>query len=85
MIPETLKAFGFNSIKLKLASPEDIHDWSYGEVTRPETINYRTQKPERAGFLLKKFLVPAKIGSVIAVSTKKLGIRGLFAISAELK
>ncbi len=38
-------------IKLKLASPEDILSWSYGEVTKPETINYRTQKAEREGLL----------------------------------
>ena len=39
----------FESIKIGLASPERIREWSYGAVTRPETINYRTQKPERDG------------------------------------
>ena len=39
----------FSSIKIGLASPEQIREWSYGEVTKPETINYRTLKPERDG------------------------------------
>ena len=39
----------FNAIMLKLASPEKIKEWSYGEVTKPETINYRTQRSERGG------------------------------------
>ena len=39
----------FSSIKIGLASPEQIREWSYGEVTKPETINYRTQKPEIGG------------------------------------
>ena len=40
-----IKTTDFNAIKLKLASPEEILKWSHGEVVRPETINYRTQKP----------------------------------------
>ncbi len=36
----------FTSVRLAVASPDDIRDWSHGEVTKPETINYRTQKPE---------------------------------------
>lgn len=43
----------FESIKIGLASPEQIRSWSYGEVTKPETINYRTLKPERDGPLLR--------------------------------
>ena len=39
----------FESIKIGLASPEKIREWSYGEVKKPETINYRTLKPERDG------------------------------------
>ena len=48
---ETLKTPDFDAIRLKLASPETIRSWSYGEVTKPETINYRTQKPEMEGLL----------------------------------
>jgi DNA-directed RNA polymerase subunit beta' len=39
----------FDAVRLTVASPDDILKWSYGEVTKPETINYRTQKPERDG------------------------------------
>ena len=39
----------FKGVKIKLASPETILEWSHGEVTKPETINYRTQRPEKDG------------------------------------
>ena len=42
------------SIQVKLASPERIHEWSHGEVKKPETINYRSQKPERDGLCVTK-------------------------------
>ena len=48
----------FDSIKIGLASPEKIRDWSYGEVTKPETINYRTLKPERDGLFCEKIFGP---------------------------
>ena len=54
------KVSDFKSIRLKLASPEDVLDWSYGEVTKPETINYRTQKPERDGLFDEKIFGPEK-------------------------
>ena len=44
----------FSSIKIGLASPEQIREWSYGEVTKPETINYRTLKPERDGLFCER-------------------------------
>ena len=44
----------FDAVRLSIASPEDILDWSHGEVTKPETINYRTQKPERDGLFCEK-------------------------------
>ena len=50
----------FNSIKISLASPEKIRSWSYGEVTKPETINYRTFKPERDGLFCAKIFGPTK-------------------------
>ena len=43
------KSMKFDKIQIKLASPESILEWSHGEVTKPETINYRTLKPERDG------------------------------------
>ncbi len=50
----------FDAVRLAVASPEDIMDWSYGEVTKPETINYRTQKPERDGLFCERIFGPVK-------------------------
>lgn len=50
----------FDAVRLAVASPEDILGWSYGEVTKPETINYRTQKPERDGLFCEKIFGPVK-------------------------
>ena len=50
----------FSSIKIGLASPDQIREWSYGEVTKPETINYRTLKPERDGLFCEKIFGPMK-------------------------
>lgn len=50
----------FDAVRLAIASPEDIMEWSYGEVTKPETINYRTQKPERDGLFCERIFGPVK-------------------------
>lgn len=50
----------FDAIRLSVASPDDILKWSYGEVTKPETINYRTQKPERDGLFCERIFGPVK-------------------------
>ena len=50
----------FDAIRLSVASPDDIMKWSYGEVTKPETINYRTQKPERDGLFCERIFGPVK-------------------------
>lgn len=50
----------FDAVRLAVASPEDIVDWSHGEVTKPETINYRTQKPERDGLFCERIFGPVK-------------------------
>ena len=50
----------FSSIRIGLASPEKIREWSYGEVTKPETINYRTLKPEKDGLYCEKIFGPTK-------------------------
>ena len=50
----------FDAVRLAVASPEDILKWSYGEVLKPETINYRTQKPERDGLFCEKIFGPVK-------------------------
>src|ERR1700692_845477 len=50
----------FDAVRLAVASPDDILDWSYGEVTKPETTNYRTQKPERDGLFCERIFGPVK-------------------------
>ncbi|MDB5176098.1 MAG: rpoC [Candidatus Saccharibacteria bacterium] len=50
----------FDAVRLAVASPTDILEWSYGEVTKPETINYRTQKPERDGLFCERIFGPVK-------------------------
>src|SRR5215475_6061637 len=50
----------FDAVRLAVASAEDILNWSYGEVTKPETINYRTQKPERDGLFCERIFGPVK-------------------------
>ena len=50
----------FHSIQISIASPEKIREWSYGEVTKPETINYRSQKPEKDGLFCEKIFGPSK-------------------------
>jgi DNA-directed RNA polymerase subunit beta' len=50
----------FNAVRLAVASPTDILEWSHGEVTKPETINYRTQKPERDGLFCERIFGPVK-------------------------
>ena len=53
----------FSSIKIGLASPEMIREWSYGEVTKPETINYRTLRPEVGGLFCERIFGPTKDGA----------------------
>src|SRR5690606_20392003 len=55
-----LEVNDFNAIRLSLASPQQIRSWSYGEVTKPETINYRTLKPEKDGLFCEKIFGPQK-------------------------
>ena len=50
----------FDAIKISVASPEQIREWSYGEVRKPETINYRTLKPERDGLDCERIFGPTK-------------------------
>lgn len=57
---KTLNTTDFNHITLKLASPDQIREWSYGEVTKPETINYRTGRSERGGLFDEKIFGPEK-------------------------
>ncbi len=60
MMTEPQKELEFESIKIGLASPEQIRSWSYGEVTKPETINYRSLKPETDGLFCERIFGPTK-------------------------
>ena len=66
----------FESIKIGLASPEQIRKWSYGVVTRPETINYRTQKPERDGLFCERIFGPTKDWECSCGKYKKIRFKG---------
>ena len=66
----------FDSIKIGLASPDQIRSWSYGEVTKPETINYRTLKPEREGLFCEKIFGPTKDWECHCGRYKRLRYKG---------
>ncbi len=72
-----IKTSDFSAIRLKLASPERILDWSHGEVTRPETINYRTQKPEKDGLFCEKIFGPTKDWECSCGKYKKIRYKGI--------
>lgn len=67
----------FEAIRLKLASPESILGWSHGEVTKPETINYRTQKPEKDGLFCEKIFGPTKDWECYCGKYKKVRYKGI--------
>lgn len=67
----------FNAIKIRLASPEDILEWSHGEVKKPETINYRTFKPERDGLFCAKIFGPVKDFECNCGKYKRMKHRGV--------
>ncbi|MBR3311644.1 MAG: DNA-directed RNA polymerase subunit beta' [Solobacterium sp.] len=67
----------FNAIKVGLASPEKIREWSYGEVKKPETINYRSQKPERDGLFCERIFGPTKDWECACGKYKKIRYQGV--------
>jgi len=67
----------FDSIRIALASPDMIKSWSYGEVKKPETINYRTFKPERDGLFCAKIFGPVKDYECLCGKYKRLKHRGV--------
>ncbi len=74
---EYLSADDFDAIRLRVASPDVIKSWSYGEVTKPETINYRTQKPEKGGLFAEEIFGPTKDWECYCGKYKKIRYRGL--------
>ncbi|MBI2476538.1 hypothetical protein HYV72_00010 [Candidatus Uhrbacteria bacterium] len=77
MFRETLKTTDFDAIRLRLASPHRIREWSYGEVTKPETINYRTQKPEKGGLFAEEIFGPSKDWECYCGKYKKIRYKGI--------
>ena len=75
----------FHYMKIGLASPEKIRSWSYGEVKKPETINYRTLKPEKMVFSVREFLDLRKTGNVVVVSTNVYATKVWYVTDVALK
>jgi DNA-directed RNA polymerase subunit beta' len=67
----------FEGLKLKIASPEDILKWSFGEVIKPETINYRTQRPEKDGLFSERIFGPTKDYECYCGKYKKIRYKGV--------
>ena len=67
----------FDSIRISLASPEKIRSWSHGEVTKPETINYRTFKPERDGLFCARIFGPTQDWECLCGKYKRMKHRGV--------
>ncbi len=75
----------FNSIKISLASPDIIRSWSYGEVKKPETINYRTFKPERDGLFCSKIFGPIKDYECLCGKYKRLKYKNIICEKCGVK
>ncbi|HYN89351.1 MAG TPA: hypothetical protein VER55_12510, partial [Ardenticatenaceae bacterium] len=67
----------FNAIRISLASPEEIRSWSYGEVTKPETINYRRLRPERDGLFCEAIFGPTRDWQCYCGKYKKVRFKGI--------
>ncbi len=74
---EMEQPINFDSIRIGLASPDKIREWSYGEVKKPETINYRTLKPERDGLYCEKIFGPTKDWECHCGKFKKIRFKGI--------
>jgi len=73
VVPEN----NFNSIKITIASPEKIRSWSYGEIKKPETINYRTFRPEKDGLFCSRIFGPVKDYECLCGKYKRMKFRGI--------
>ena len=73
---EISEAQNFNSIKISLASPEKIKSWTYGEIKKPETINYRTFRPEKDGLFCARIFGPIKDYECLCGKYKRMKFKG---------
>ena len=76
---------GFDFVRISLASPETIRSWSHGEVKNPETINYRTFKPEKGGLFCERIFGPTKDWECSWGNTSVSSTRGLSVTVAALR
>ena len=74
---DSLHNMDFDAIRLRVASPEVIRSWSHGEVMKPETINYRTQKPEKTGLFAEEIFGPTKDWECYCGKYKKIRYKGI--------
>ncbi len=74
---QTAKSQGFDQISISIASPEAIKSWSFGEIRKPETINYRTFKPERDGLFCAKIFGPVRDYECLCGKYKRMKYRGI--------
>src|SRR4030081_2253869 len=72
-----LEVNNFNAIRISLASPDQIREWSKGEVTKPETINYRTLKPEKDGLFCEKIFGPTRDWECYCGKYKRVRFKGI--------
>src|SRR6185503_9068430 len=72
-----LEVNNFNAIRISLASPDQIREWSKGEVTKPETINYRTLKPEKDGLFDERIFCPTKDWECYCGKYKRIRYKGI--------
>ncbi|MEK7083998.1 MAG: DNA-directed RNA polymerase subunit beta' [Patescibacteria group bacterium] len=77
MSRDTLHSMDFDALALRVASPETIRKWSFGEVAKPETINYRTQKPEKGGLFAEEVFGPTKDWECYCGKYKKIRYKGI--------
>src|SRR4030081_3831787 len=77
ILGQTGQAMTFDQIKIQIASPEQIRSWSYGEIKKPETINYRTFKPERDGLFCARIFGPIKDYECLCGKYKRMKFRGI--------
>jgi DNA-directed RNA polymerase subunit beta' len=77
ILGQTGQTVSFDQIKIQIASPEQIRSWSYGEIKKPETINYRTFKPERDGLFCARIFGPIKDYECLCGKYKRMKFRGI--------
>ena len=75
---EIIKLEDFDALQLKVASPEEILEWSKGEVTKPETINYRTQRAEKDGLFCERIFGPEKDWECYCGKYRRIRFKGIY-------